>query len=326
MRAAGEAHRLRTGRRPGPEGQGHARSRPGAPSASSPSAAASGARRHSRRRSSAATRSSASSRTCSTRRVAKAVPASSASSGPAGIGKSRLAWEFLKYIDGLVETVWWHDGRSPAYGEGHHVLGARRDDPRPGRAAWRRTTSRRREPPSRRCSSVHVPDEAERAWIAPRSCRLLGLRGRRRDATSSSARGGRSSSGSPRRDPVVLVFEDLHHADPGLLDFIDHLLEVEPLVADPDRHACSARTCSIDDPIGAPGSGRSHPSISSPCPSSRCASCSRGLVPGLPRTARDADRGACRRDPALRGRDRPDAPVAGSPGGRRRHLPARRRA
>ncbi|MFL5649753.1 MAG: adenylate/guanylate cyclase domain-containing protein, partial [Chloroflexota bacterium] len=38
--------------------------------------------------------------------------------GPAGIGKSRLAWEFLKYIDGLVETVWWHDGRSPAYGEG----------------------------------------------------------------------------------------------------------------------------------------------------------------------------------------------------------------
>ena len=38
--------------------------------------------------------------------------------GPAGIGKSRLAWEFLKYIDGLQETAWWHDGRSPAYGEG----------------------------------------------------------------------------------------------------------------------------------------------------------------------------------------------------------------
>src|SRR6185295_17791912 len=38
--------------------------------------------------------------------------------GPAGIGKSRLAWEFLKYVDGLVETLYWHDGRSPAYGEG----------------------------------------------------------------------------------------------------------------------------------------------------------------------------------------------------------------
>ena len=38
--------------------------------------------------------------------------------GPAGIGKSRLAWEFLKYVDGLVETLYWHDGRSPAYGDG----------------------------------------------------------------------------------------------------------------------------------------------------------------------------------------------------------------
>ena len=38
--------------------------------------------------------------------------------GVGGIGKSRLAWEFLKYIDGLLENVWWHHGRSPAYGEG----------------------------------------------------------------------------------------------------------------------------------------------------------------------------------------------------------------
>ena len=38
--------------------------------------------------------------------------------GQAGIGKSRLAWEFLKYIDGIKMTVLWHQGRSPAYGEG----------------------------------------------------------------------------------------------------------------------------------------------------------------------------------------------------------------
>ena len=38
--------------------------------------------------------------------------------GIAGIGKSRLAWEFEKYIDGLVELIYWHQGRSPAYGEG----------------------------------------------------------------------------------------------------------------------------------------------------------------------------------------------------------------
>jgi class 3 adenylate cyclase len=38
--------------------------------------------------------------------------------GVAGIGKSRLAWEFEKYLDGLSETVWWPRGRCLAYGEG----------------------------------------------------------------------------------------------------------------------------------------------------------------------------------------------------------------
>ena len=38
--------------------------------------------------------------------------------GQAGIGKSRLAWEFEKYLDGVVETAYWHEGRSPSYGEG----------------------------------------------------------------------------------------------------------------------------------------------------------------------------------------------------------------
>ena len=38
--------------------------------------------------------------------------------GPGGIGKTRLAWEFLKYLDGLLDRVWWHAGRSPAYGDG----------------------------------------------------------------------------------------------------------------------------------------------------------------------------------------------------------------
>ena len=34
--------------------------------------------------------------------------------GQAGVGKSRLAWEFLKYVDGVVDAVFWHEGRSPA--------------------------------------------------------------------------------------------------------------------------------------------------------------------------------------------------------------------
>ena len=32
-------------------------------------------------------------------------------SAPAGVGKSRLGWEFEKYADGLAAEVWWHRGR-----------------------------------------------------------------------------------------------------------------------------------------------------------------------------------------------------------------------
>ena len=38
-------------------------------------------------------------------------------SGPAGVGKSRLGWEFEKYVDGLKDTVWWHRGRCLSYGD-----------------------------------------------------------------------------------------------------------------------------------------------------------------------------------------------------------------
>src|SRR5207244_3460860 len=38
--------------------------------------------------------------------------------GIAGIGKSRLAWEFYKYFDGLTQLYAWHRGRCLAYGEG----------------------------------------------------------------------------------------------------------------------------------------------------------------------------------------------------------------
>jgi class 3 adenylate cyclase/predicted nucleic acid-binding Zn ribbon protein len=34
--------------------------------------------------------------------------------GQAGVGKSRITRELSRYIDGIVETVYWHSGRSPA--------------------------------------------------------------------------------------------------------------------------------------------------------------------------------------------------------------------
>ncbi|HEY5436092.1 MAG TPA: AAA family ATPase, partial [Candidatus Limnocylindrales bacterium] len=143
--------------------------------------------------------------------------------GPAGIGKTRMAWEFLKYLDGLVENVWWHDGRSPAYGEGisFWALGEMVRE----RCGLLETDD---EPTTRskiaETLATHVPDPEERRWIEPAMLALLGF-----------ASGARSEElfGAWRTfferlattAPVVMVFEDFHFADSGLIDFVDHLLE-----------------------------------------------------------------------------------------------------
>ncbi len=100
------------------QGQGRA----GAPLAGAPgrrrSGGGEGRRRGSRRRSSAATASSASSRISSTPAPTSGRARLVSVVGVAGIGKSRLSWEFEKYIDGLADDVWWHRGRCLSYGDG----------------------------------------------------------------------------------------------------------------------------------------------------------------------------------------------------------------
>ena len=150
-------------------------------------------------------------------------------SGPAGVGKSRLGWEFEKYADGLAAEMWWHRGRCLSYGEGvafwalaeivRQRLGIAEEDP--GEVAAGKLAGGLAE-------LVHDP--AERAYIGARLGLLLGVRTEADDQTALSRAelfaGWRlffERLAAAR--PVVLLVEDAHHADAGLLDFLDHLID-----------------------------------------------------------------------------------------------------
>src|SRR5919201_1208878 len=94
--------------------------------------------------------------------------------GIAGVGKSRLGWEFYKYFDGLVETVYWHRGRCLAYGEGvaYWALAdmvrmrariAEEDDNATARSKLEATLTE------------HLLDDEERRFVEPHLASLLGI-------------------------------------------------------------------------------------------------------------------------------------------------------
>jgi class 3 adenylate cyclase/tetratricopeptide (TPR) repeat protein len=145
--------------------------------------------------------------------------------GIGGIGKSRLSWEFYKYIDGLSDTMFWHRGRCLSYGEGVTYWAL-------AEMVRMRAGIAEAEDPSmaleklRACVEQHVPDPDERRWVEPRLAHLLGLEER-------TARDREDLFGAWRLfferlaevHPTILVFEDLHWADPSMLEFVEYLLD-----------------------------------------------------------------------------------------------------
>jgi class 3 adenylate cyclase/tetratricopeptide (TPR) repeat protein len=148
--------------------------------------------------------------------------------GPAGVGKSRLGWELEKYIDGLASTVYWHRGRCLAYGEGVAFWAL-------AEMARQRFGIAEEDPPPVAAGKLDdgllqyvADDPTARAYIRPRLARLLGV-----DDPGAATLSREELFAGWRlfferlaaTQPVVLLVEDLQRADPGLLDFLDHLLD-----------------------------------------------------------------------------------------------------
>ena len=145
--------------------------------------------------------------------------------GLAGVGKSRLAWEFFKYIDGLTETIWYQRGRCLAYGEG--VAFAALTE-----MVRMRTGIVENEPPESARQKLHrsveefILDEEERSWVESRVAHLLGLEERAgADPRDLYAAWRVFFERIALQNTTLLIFEDLQWADSGLLDFIEYLLE-----------------------------------------------------------------------------------------------------
>jgi class 3 adenylate cyclase/tetratricopeptide (TPR) repeat protein len=143
--------------------------------------------------------------------------------GGPGIGKSRLVWEFQRALEESTDVWSWRRGRSLPYGEGAAYwalgeivkaeadIGETDDAPTAGQKL-------------RASVSAHLVDAGEADWIESHLRPLLGLEtgatGERREESFSAWR--RFFEALSERAPLVLLFEDVHWGDDGLLDFIEH--------------------------------------------------------------------------------------------------------
>ena len=162
--------------------------------------------------------------------------------GEPGIGKSRLLYELRRATAAEPESPDWQLGRCLPYGEGvtFWALG----EMVKGRAQILATDAAEdAEDKLHRAVGEALADPAEAGWVEGHLRALVGVGGEveiREDRRSEAfAAWRRFLEALAARHPLVLAFEDLHWADDGLLDFVDHLVEWAsdaPLLV-----ACTAR-------------------------------------------------------------------------------------
>jgi len=149
--------------------------------------------------------------------------------GVPGIGKSRLLAELFTSIDAdPSELISWRQGRSLPYGEGV-TFWALAEMVKAHAGILDSDSSEQAGSKLHSSVAEAMSDPADAQWIEARLRPLVGLAvedgaGRdRRDEAFTAWR--RFLEGLAERNPLVLVFEDLHWAGDSLLDFIEYFVE-----------------------------------------------------------------------------------------------------
>ncbi|HEU5244104.1 MAG TPA: AAA family ATPase, partial [Gaiellaceae bacterium] len=145
--------------------------------------------------------------------------------GVPGIGKSRLVAELFQITDADEEIISWRQGRSLPYGErvSFWALG---EIVKAHAGILESDDAATAEEKLVAMVEPLAEDEQEREWMIRQTRPLVGLEGAERtEREEAFAAWRRLLEAAAEQRPLVLVFEDLHWADDGLLDFVDHLAD-----------------------------------------------------------------------------------------------------
>src|SRR5581483_522334 len=144
--------------------------------------------------------------------------------GVPGIGKSRLVWELFQQLDGRPGLVYWRQGRALAYGGG--PFGAVAEALRAHLGVLESDEPSALETKVAAAVEELFADPRDSEWLSSRLRPLVGLEGGGSVSREESfAAWQRLVEAIADRDPLVLVLEDLHWADDGTLDFVEHLVD-----------------------------------------------------------------------------------------------------
>jgi class 3 adenylate cyclase/tetratricopeptide (TPR) repeat protein len=147
--------------------------------------------------------------------------------GEPGVGKSRFVAELAADVDDRPELVTWRQGRCLPYGDGITFWAL-------GEIVKAEAGILESDPPAQVRAKLQaavatlVGDPSEREWLQARLAPLLGIADPdavKPERAELFAAWRRFVEAIAASHPLVLVVEDLHWADPAMLEFLQHLVE-----------------------------------------------------------------------------------------------------